>query len=162
MNRLSIDDKVAGCLPFLAKAKLIADASDAKTREYVRQVIIGMQDRLKVFSDILEYDEFFVADDAMPYDEKAFDKRVRQAPESVALLEKFRQQLAQVEPFDAPSLDKLLHEFIAAEGVQVGAIIHALRVAVSGKAKGIGMFDCLAILGRDRSLRRIDQSLARR
>jgi glutamyl-tRNA synthetase len=42
----------------------------------------------------------------------------------------------------------------------MGDIIHAVRVAVTGKATGPGLFDCLAVLGRDRCLARIDRALA--
>ena len=38
-------------------------------------------------------------------------------------------------------------------------MIHALRVAVTGKAVGFGMFETLAILGRERCLARIDRAL---
>jgi len=49
----------------------------------------------------------------------------------------------------------------AARGLGLGAIVHALRVAVSGKAVGFGLFDILAILGRERVVVRIDRALAR-
>jgi len=39
--------------------------------------------------------------------------------------------------------------------------VHALRVAVTGKSVGPGVYDCLAILGRDACLARIDRALAR-
>ena len=53
----------------------------------------------------------------------------------------------QAEPFDAAALERLLQEFVEAEGIKIGQIIHALRVAVTGKAVGFGMFETLAILG---------------
>jgi glutamyl-tRNA synthetase len=58
-------------------------------------------------------------------------------------------------------LETALQAFVAGEGVQVGQLIHALRVAVTGKAVGFGMFETLAILGRDRVLQRLDRALAR-
>ena len=42
----------------------------------------------------------------------------------------------------------------------MGDVIHAIRVAVTGKSTGPGLFDCLAILGRDRCLARIDRAVA--
>ena len=51
-------------------------------------------------------------------------------------------------------------EFLQAEGAQIGQIIHAVRVAVTGKTVGFGVFETLAILGKERSLRRIDRALA--
>jgi glutamyl-tRNA synthetase len=52
-----------------------------------------------------------------------------------------------------------MHEFIETEEIKVGQIIHALRVAVTGKAVGLGMFETLAILGRERCLGRIERAL---
>ena len=62
---------------------------------------------------------------------------------------------------DAPQLERLLHDFVTDAGIQVGQIIHALRVAVTGKAVGFGLFETLAVLGRERVVRRIDQALAK-
>jgi glutamyl-tRNA synthetase len=66
-----------------------------------------------------------------------------------------------VEPFEAPVLEKLLHDFVAAEGIKTGQIVHPLRVAVTGKSIGPGLFDMLAILGREACLKRIDVALSR-
>jgi glutamyl-tRNA synthetase len=125
----------------------------------VGKVITAVADRLRVFSDILDYKEFFVDDEAMPFDEKPFQQRLRDAPEAVGLLKSVREQLTTVTPFDSATLDKLVHDFVEASGIKIGQIVHALRVAVTGKSVGVGLFDALAILGRERSLRRIDRAL---
>jgi glutamyl-tRNA synthetase len=54
-----------------------------------------------------------------------------------------------------------LRAFVEAEGIKIGDVIHAIRVAVTGKSTGPGLFDCLALLGRMRCLARIDRALAR-
>lgn len=172
MSQLPRDEKIDGCLRFLIQANRItttnndpatADPStvDSATREFVARLINTLADRIRLFSDILDYDEYFVADTEMIYDEKAFKKRLTKAPESVELLRKFRDQLATVEPFDAPTTEAALKSFVEAENINIGQLIHALRVAVSGKAKGPGMFDCLELLGRKKSIARIDHTLNR-
>jgi glutamyl-tRNA synthetase len=45
--------------------------------------------------------------------------------------------------------------------VKVGDLVHAVRVAVTGKTVGPGLYDCLAILGREQSLARIARALPR-
>src|SRR5207249_1374976 len=100
MNQLPLDQKIAGCLPFLQQAGLLADEADSATKAHVGRVIAAMGDRLKVFSDILDFREFFVADDAMPFDEKAFGQRIRDAAEAPGLLRALREDLATVEPFE--------------------------------------------------------------
>jgi glutamyl-tRNA synthetase len=66
----------------------------------------------------------------------------------VQLLNEFRERLVAHEPFEAESLEQLLHAFGEEKGVKIGQSIHALRVAVTGKSTGVGMFEALAILGR--------------
>ena len=65
-----------------------------------------------------------------------------------------------VASFAPADLETLLHAYVTERGVGLGAIIHALRVAVTGKAAGPGMFDCLALVGRERCVARIDRALA--
>ena len=161
MNQLAHEDKIAGCLPFLSQAGLVNEPVDDATRQIVAHVIGAVGDRLRVFSDILDYKEFFVADDAMPFEEKPFQQRLRDAPEAVELLKSVREQLAAVTTFDATTVDKVVHEFVEAKGIKIGQIVHALRVAITGKSIGIGLFDAFAILGQARSLRRIDRALNR-
>lgn len=161
MNQLPIDEKVAGCLPYLQQTKLVPEVVDDATNSLVSQVIVAMQDRLKVFSDILDYKEFFVADDALVFDEKGFKQRIVDAPEASGLLKTLREQLAIVEPFDSAILDALVHSFVESSGIKIGQIVHALRIATTGRAVGVGLFDALAILGRERCLARIDRTLAK-
>ena len=94
------------------------------------------------------------ADDAtFPYyDVKAFGKRIaaRRKPRT-ALLARFRTALAAVDPFDAAAARSRPAAFRgdAEEHPDRTAIIHAVRVAVTGKAVGFGLFEAMAILGRD-------------
>ncbi len=75
------------------------------------------------------------------------------------LLAKFKEELAAVEPFAARSLEAALKRFVESQDIKIGQIIHALRVAVTGKGVGFGMFETLEILGRDRCLKRIEHVL---
>ncbi len=115
-------------------------------------------DRLKTAGDILEFDEFFVADEALCFDDKAFDKRVRAAG-AAELLQSFRDVLADTEPFDHATCEAALRSFIELKDIKIGDIIHALRVAITGKGVGLGMFEALEILGKDRCLARIGRCL---
>ncbi len=158
MAGLDEDAKVRSVLPFLQRAKWISDANDSAVRAKLQAILAAAADRIKTAGDILDYPEFFVADNALAIDEKAFNKRLRK-PGAAELLRKFRAQLAQLEPFDAASTETALREFVAQEAVKIGAVIHALRVAVTGRSVGLGMFESMAILGKESVLKRIDRAL---
>jgi len=155
MNLLSIDEKTAMTTPYLQQAGLSPDP------EKVKQIVAAAADRIKVAGDILEYTTFFIPAEQLIYDEVAFDKRLQTPPEAAGLLKRFADRLKTLEPFDAPTIEKDLQDFVQAEGVTHAQIIHSLRLAATGKTVGFGLFDTLAILGRTESLRRIEQALGR-
>jgi glutamyl-tRNA synthetase len=161
MAALPLARKVDVVLPFLVRAGVLAEAAAAAARPRVQAVVEAAGDRIKVGGDILDYRDFFVADEALVFDEAAFDKRLRQPPDAATLLRRFRQRLADAPRFDAPALEAALEAFVASEGIKIGQVIHALRVAVTGKAVGFGMFETLALLGREAAVARIDRALAR-
>jgi glutamyl-tRNA synthetase len=150
---LPLQKKLDLMTPFLEKAGF-ADAP----KERIQAVILAAGDRIKVSGDILSFDEFFLREDAFSYDEKAVEKHLKK-DDALALLVKFRDRLAATDPFDVPTLEKLMHDFTASENIKVNQIIHALRVAVTGKTIGLGLFDTLAILGKTASLARIERTL---
>ncbi len=159
MGRLSTQEKVDACLSFLVKAKFIGAPIEAADVRFVTHLVDALGDRLKLFSDVLSYDEYFVSDAELAFDEQAFEKRLRKPEEAAPLLREFREQLAGAKSFEAPALEALLQQWVAEQGIKIGQIIHALRVATTGKPVGPGMFDCLALLGKERCLARIDRAL---
>ncbi len=158
MQRLPIKQQVARVVPFLQKAGLVTSPPPCDTGPFVTQLVEAAGDRMKVAGDILDYEEFFVADDKFSYDATAFEKRITKPAGAVELLTEFREALANVTPFTAAQLESWLHEWVAAKGIKIGEIVHAVRVAVTGKAVGFGLFETLALLGRERCLMRIDRA----
>jgi glutamyl-tRNA synthetase len=161
MREVPLDQKVAMTWPYLERIGLVGSPPPAHAKQRLRAVLEAAGDRIKVSGDILDYLDFFTPDDQLTYEEKDYEKRVRKPPEAVELLRRFCHELARAEPFDATSLEGLLHEFVEREGIKAGQIIHALRVAVTGKAIGFGLFETLAILGRESVLRRIERAVER-
>jgi glutamyl-tRNA synthetase len=147
-------------LPFLQQAGLVTSPPPCDTGPLLSKIVEAAGDRIKTAGDILEFSEFFTADEALQFEEKAFKKRVLKDG-AVELLKSFRDVLADVEPFDSETCEAALREFIEAKEIKIGQIIHALRVAVTGKGVGLGMFEVLEILGKDRCLTRIDRCLER-
>ncbi len=161
MNAMPLKQKVAFALPYLQKAGLVDSPPPCDISGKISAVIQAAGDRLVVAGDILEFREFFVGDDDFDYDEKAFDKRLRNAPDSVELLREFTAVLTTADPFDADSLETQLRQFVEAKQMKIGQIVHALRLSLTGKPIGFGIFETLEILGRDSSLKRIDRALQR-
>ena len=157
MAEFSTDEKLRLMLPFLTKAGLLADPPAPATVQTVRRVIEASADRLKVAGDILAYADFFLVDEPR-MDETAVRQRLEK-PGVRDLLAAFATAIGGLEPFEPAALEAALKSVVGAAGVKVGDLVHAVRVAVTGKTVGPGLYDCLAILGRDATLTRIARAL---
>lgn len=157
MKQLPIEQKIAGCVPFLVKAKLVADPMDAATSTRLHRVVDAMGDRLKLFSDILLYAPPFLKTDP-DYDPEAVET-VLKKPGNVDLLRDVAKVLSTCEPFDANSTEKAVIDFANARGIKPGPLNQPMRVAVTGVSRGPGVFETLAIFGKAEVLRRIDLAL---
>jgi glutamyl-tRNA synthetase len=160
MDRVPPEDKAYMVDPFLREAGLLDDVYPCQIAAVLEPIVRAAGDRIKVAGDILDYTDLFVPDDQLTYDEKAFDKRVRKG-NAAELLARFKERVTAVEPFEAGAIDAAMKQFVDDEQVKIGQIIHAVRVAVTGKAVGFGLFETLEILGRERCVARIELALAR-
>jgi glutamyl-tRNA synthetase len=76
-------------------------------------------------------------------------------------LQRSRDALAQAEPFDADQIEQALRGVVDDSGVKAGQIFQPVRVAIAGTTVSPGIFESLAVLGREETLRRIDRALER-
>jgi glutamyl-tRNA synthetase len=154
---LPIEEKVSGVIPFLQRAGLIGTGVDEGLRRKIRHVVEACGERLKVYSDVYLYASFFFRDPV--YDAKAVKQRL--GKEGIREhLRAFGQVLQAIEPFEAAAIEARLKEYCEAQSIKLGDLNHALRVATSGVMVGPSVFDILAILGREETMRRIDMASA--
>jgi glutamyl-tRNA synthetase len=63
--------------------------------------------------------------------------------------------LRDAEPFDESAIERVLRAVADARGIKAGVLIHAARVAATGKAVSPGLFEVLALLGKETSIARL-------
>ncbi|HSG70907.1 MAG TPA: glutamate--tRNA ligase [Planctomycetaceae bacterium] len=155
MSQLPADRKLAGCLEYLKRAKLIEDPVSDETKDLTARVIELLGDRIKLFSDILDADYFFKTSLCPEdYDEKALRKRV--AKEGVPeLLRALSERLNEVSDWTAETLEANVQSFASEQDASTGLLIPALRIAVSGKQSGPELYEMLALIGKERCIGRI-------
>ncbi len=158
MKTLPLETKVAKALPYLEAEGLAPNPTDPAFLAKVGRVVEALGDRLKVFSDILGLGRYFFTE-TLTHDPDAVKKRLRK--EGVpAMLVELDTLLATVEPFDVPTLEHAVHAFADSRGLPMGQVVNPLRVATTGQGVGPGLYDCLAILGRESCRARIAATLA--
>jgi glutamyl-tRNA synthetase len=91
------------------------------------------------------------------YDEQVIKKRWKEdTPELMALLAR---HLEQCESFSAASLESSVKEMISSKEWGLGAVMNAWRLLLVGAAKGPGLFDLAAFLGREEVIRRMNRGI---
>jgi glutamyl-tRNA synthetase len=162
-QRLPLEQRAALVVPFLAQAKLVAaphwEALSPAEQAKVQGVVEHASDRIKVAGDVLQFDDFFVPADQLVYDDKAFRKRLVDPDQAEHLVVEFLKIVQVVADFRAPVLKAAVDEFCQRFEIKIGDIIHALRVALTGRAVGFGVFESFEVLGREESLARMRQSI---
>ena len=129
MQRLPIEEKVARGAAVSSSGpgalqRPAAAATERASCEGRARSLAAAGDRIKTAGDILEYADFFLADDQLAYDEKALAKSLRQARTRPRCWHRFRDRLAAAEAFDAASLEAPMQEFVAEQRIKIGEIIH--------------------------------------
>jgi glutamyl-tRNA synthetase len=72
-----------------------------------------------------------------------------------------REALAATEPFDQEHVETALRGVVEERGVKPRQVFQPLRVALAGSTVSPGIFETVALLGRDETLRRVDEALAK-
>ena len=93
-------------------------------------------------------------------DDAAFE-RVILADGGADRLQAAREALSGVEPFTTENVESALRGVVEGHGTKPGAVFQPVRVAIAGRTVSPGIFESVALLGRDETLARIDQALAR-
>ena len=139
----------------LSDALVTAGLADAAAADpaLTAAAIDLVKPRAKKLADIVPQLRPFLLD-AVDRDPAAVQKHLS-SPDLPPSLAAWRERLATVTPFDPPSLEAALRTVAEERGIKAGALIHATRVAVTGQAVSPGLFDVLALVGRERVLRRL-------
>ncbi len=158
MNQLSADERTAGCLPYLQQAGLVPQHPSAVEHAKVRAVVAALNERIKIFSDVLTYDYFFKDD--IEVSEKDFTKIFGKSGIR-ELLTECVPVLTNLADWTVASLEAGIKAFCESKGVSGGTLNQALRISTTGSPIGPGVFDCLELVGKEKSLERINAALAK-
>ncbi len=140
--------------PFLIRAGLAPETIDPV---YLHRVLALVKPKIKLLVDVPEWTRYFFRDD-FAYDEATAGKLLREK-DAVASLELLVNRFGSVESFDPPHLESVVRALTEETKLPAGRFIHPCRAAVSGKTVGPGLFEMLAMLGKERSIARLKQAI---
>ncbi|MBK9138232.1 MAG: glutamate--tRNA ligase [Verrucomicrobia bacterium] len=125
---------------------------------YVKAALDTCKGKLKTFSELPGYAGFYF-NEVTQFDAAAAQKDF--TPENKPRLQRLREAYAALPEFKAAPLEACLKSVAAELGVKAGVLVHPVRLACTGKTAGPSLYHLLEVLGREKSLARLDAALAR-
>ncbi|MEN8145060.1 MAG: glutamate--tRNA ligase [Gemmatimonadota bacterium] len=144
-------------VPEVRPGLLDAAPAAADDPERLLAVIALVKTRARTLADVMRQAiPFFSAD--FGYEEAAVRKHWKDPVSTAMRLEALAEVVAQTQPFDPETLERELRARAETLDISAAKLIHPLRVALVGAAVSPGIFEVLELMGRERSLRRIERA----
>jgi glutamyl-tRNA synthetase len=142
----------------LARDDLVARLEQLTGRTGIEGAVAIAQEKMQTLADFETLTAFIF--DGPKEDPKAFDKVIG-SDGGADNLAAARAALADTEPFDLEHVEQALRRVVEERDVKPNKVFQPLRVALSGGTVSPGIFETVALLGREETLRRVDAALAR-
>jgi glutamyl-tRNA synthetase len=142
----------------LARNDLVARLEQFTGRTGIEGAVAIAQEKMQTLADFEPLTAFIF--DGPNEDPKAFDKVIG-SDGGADNLAAARAALADTEPFDLEHVEQALRRVVEERDVKPNKVFQPLRVALSGGTVSPGIFETVALLGREETLRRVDAALAR-
>ena len=156
LMRLKPSELVSRVKPLLEAAGLWQPQLGTTKREWLERMLALVLPRARRLPDVVELAKPFLSD-RIDYDPDAVAKHLV-SPDLAGHVGALGEALRSVEPFDESGIEAALRRVAGARGIKAGVLIHAARVAATGKAVSPGIFEVLALLGKERTLARLGRA----
>jgi glutamyl-tRNA synthetase len=158
LRALTNTDFIDRCRRWAAEDATSVVVADFSSPDFVRLAPL-VQERAATLSEAASLVEFLF----MPQfviEAESFEKAIIKDPDAGSILEEARRRLESC-VFVAESLRAEISELGEKRGRKLGKVQAPIRVAVLGRSVGLPLFESLEVLGRVRSLERLDVAIAR-
>jgi glutamyl-tRNA synthetase len=153
LMRMTVDEIYPHLVPFLG--------DDVRTVDELRPVIELNKTRARTLRELADlFAPYFAADDAIEYEADAVKKHIK-GDELASRLSELHDVLAKTEPFDVTTTEAELRKLAESRGVSAAKLIHPLRLALTGRGASPPIFDVAVVLGKEKTLRRLQQLIER-
>ena len=151
---LAVEELSARLLPIVKAAGFDVSA------EKMLRITPLVRERMKLLRDVLTAADFFFVEQLPAYDPAELIPQKGDAAMATRVLERAIEVLAGVE-FKHDPLDLALRGAAQELGVKAGQMFQPIRVAVCGRKNAPPLFETLEVLGKEKTLKRIEQAVAK-
>lgn len=123
---------------------------------WLAKVITLVKERINFIAEIPDYAPYLF-DDIKEYEQSYLEKHWK--ADKVELIKELVDGFKNCEDFTHHPLHDLTKGFTEAKGIKLKDVIHPIRLMITGKSVGAGMFETMEILGKDICISRMDKFL---
>jgi glutamyl-tRNA synthetase len=156
---LSVDDLTGRVFPFMEK-DLPPEVKRPIDINYVRQIVPLIRERISTLKDAATYADFFFLDE-LEYDSAMLIGKKMTAETALTALKAAEEKLSSLEIFSQDLLEDILRHLADDLGIKTGQLLNPLRVATTAREAAPPLFETMAVLGKERCLKRIKAALAK-
>ena len=139
-------------------SKEIFEAAGYKAEDtYLKGVCNLIKERVIFLKDFPEMGYYFF-ENIKDYDEKMLKKKWN--PEHKEKIDALVENLAKLEDFSAENIENLVKAFMEEFELGFGQVLPVLRISVTGSMQGPSIFDVMALVGKETTLKRLKKGIA--
>jgi glutamyl-tRNA synthetase len=132
---------------------MVLEAGTLPDRDWFKRLVKLLTERSHTLVEMKTAALPFILD-RIEMDEKARTKHL--TPDAVSLLTELSTRLKSAEPFTHSEIEKIFNAMVAEKGIKLGKLAQPVRVAVTGGTVSPGIFEVLEVLGREKTIKRIE------
>ena len=154
LRKLSLEEFVQQAASFLDR-DLPKSVERPLDRNYVSQVVSLIQERAKTLGEVPQLSSFFFLDE-LQYDIDLLLSGGLGAKSAAEAITITSQQLKKIGTWDATTIEGILRPLAAELNLGTGKLFGLLRIAVTGRTAAPPLFQTMAVLGREKCLKRLN------
>jgi len=153
LRELSYEELSQKIMPFLENG-LPEGVKRPVSKEYVSRIVPLIRERINTLAEAATYADFFFLDE-LEYDASLLMGKKMTTETTLKALKAAQEKLSLLESFDHDSLEGTLRPLAEELGLKVGQLFSPLRVAITGRTAAPPLFETMAVLGKERCLKRL-------
>ena len=119
-----------------------------------------IQERINTLKEAASYADFFFLPDELDYEPSLLVPKKMDVEATLEVLKASREKLSGLD-WNYESIEGSLRMLAEEMGLKAGQMFSPLRVACTGRTASPGLFETMAVLGKEKCLRRIDTAIDR-
>ena len=127
-----------------------------KDKEFVLKVVSSIKERAVFVNDFWNLSSFFF-ETPTEYDAKASKKNWKEG--TAELMQELIVVLLSIENFSSENTEKEVKEWISGKEIGFGKVMQPLRLSLVGKLAGPHLFDIIAMIGKEETIKRLENAI---